>query len=115
MIKNYLFLDKHQLETEIDRFDPTFEIAESWQRLAFDFEHVKPHDITLLGHELLEMKYYLEGYSQNDAHILASKKYDYSKESREYYESLKNKLNDIKSIGSSKKTIKTKEEDLELW
>lgn len=88
LIKNYLFFDLHELYDGVRRFDVSFEIAESWRRLAFDPKNIKPHDITLLNHKLMELKLVSEGVSQDEAHIITSRKYNYSKESFDYYQSL---------------------------
>lgn len=86
LIKNYLFMDVHELSNgEFRRFDPSFSIAESWQRLADDPKRIQPHDITLLNHELSEMELVKEGYSQLDAHTITSKTYNYSRECDEFY------------------------------
>lgn len=89
MIKNFLFIDVHDLEGKIRRFDESFGIAESWRRLAFDPEHIQYHDLTLLKHELYERKLMLSGKTQEEAHTIASKKYDYTKEMTLFYEQLK--------------------------
>lgn len=88
LIKNYLFLDVHELDGGIRRFDVSFEIAESWRRLAFDSENIQPHDLTLLKHELLELRLVSEGIKQDEAHLIASQKYNYSQESFDFYQSL---------------------------
>lgn len=90
LIKTYLFLMEHTLESGRKRFDPCFEIAESWQRLAFDPQNIKPHDLTLLRHEIKEMEILntVKGISQSDAHTLATKEFNYQEESKEYYKSL---------------------------
>lgn len=83
-IKHFLFIDVHDLgEGEVRRFDPNFMIAESWQRLA-DGKPL-PHDITLIRHELLEMELMETGMTQDEAHRMASKKYNYSEEADKYY------------------------------
>jgi hypothetical protein len=84
-VKNYIFLDVHDLgDGRVDRFDSDFMMAQSWQRLV-DGKDIKKHDLTLLKHELLELEYKQQGKLHYEAHILASKKYNYSKEAREYY------------------------------
>jgi hypothetical protein len=88
LVKNYLFLDVHELADGIRRFDVSFEIAESWRRLAFDPKNIKNHDLTLLNHELLELRLVSDGIPQDEAHLIASKKYNYSRESYEFYQSL---------------------------
>jgi len=91
MVKHYLFIDEHILEGGTKRFEPCFQIAESWRRLAFDPQNIKPHDITLLRHEIAEMELVAKGMSQNDAHTQVSKTYDYRKESDDYYNALEMK------------------------
>lgn len=88
MIKHYLFIDEHNLNGKIKRFEPSFEIAESWRRLAFDKKNIKPHDIILLKHELKEMSLISQGIPQNQAHIITSKEYNYAKKSRDFYKTL---------------------------
>jgi len=52
-------------------------MAQSWQRLINgNFEE---KDIVLLKHEYAELRYMEKGYTQNEAHIKASKKYNYAK------------------------------------
>ncbi len=87
-IKQYLFMDTHNLRVGIQRFDADFMIAQSWQRLM-DGKRILPHDLTLLHHEELEMAMVKNGLSQDEAHIEASKKFNYGKEAIEYYASLK--------------------------
>lgn len=62
-------------------------IAESWTRLSNKKgpDKIQPHDITMIRHELAEIEYIIKGFPQNKAHIMASKMYDYTKESDEYY------------------------------
>lgn len=85
-IKNYLFLDEHDLGDGKRRFDPDFAIAQSWQRLLEG--RPESHDLTLLLHEIMERKMVEEGISQDDAHRLASRKYNYGEEAAVYYASL---------------------------
>ena len=83
-IKNFIFMDKHDLGgTEPCRFDPSFAMAQSWQRLIAGTP--EPHDLTMLKHEIFESELMDAGMSQYDAHIEASKKYNYTKESDNYY------------------------------
>ncbi|MBQ0037746.1 MAG: hypothetical protein KBS74_03645, partial [Clostridiales bacterium] len=86
-IKSYLFLDEHDLgDGRFAKFDSDFSIAQSWQRLINGSQ--EPHDITLLRHELLESSLVEKGFTQNEAHIIASSVYNYSKEVRDFYASL---------------------------
>ena len=87
LIKNYLFMDEHLLGDVIKKFDPSFEIAESWRRLAYAPSDIKKHDLTLIYHELLEQKYMDEGMDQDTAHKKATNRYNYQDESDAYYES----------------------------
>lgn len=87
-IKNYIFNDVHELEYNgTARFFPDFAMAESWQRLING--NIEPHDITLLKHELEEIKFVKMGKTQNEAHKLASKKYNYDKGVEEFYGKIK--------------------------
>ncbi len=83
-IKNFVFLEKHNLGNgKPEYFFPDFAMAQSWQRLIDG--HPEPHDYTLLRHEKLENELMDSGLSQSEAHIQASKKYNYTKESDDYY------------------------------
>lgn len=76
-IKNHIFIDEHDLIDGRKRFDPSYDMAQSWQRLiSGSFEE---KDIVLLKHEYAELRYMEKGLSQNEAHIKASKKYNYAK------------------------------------
>ena len=86
-VKEYLFIDEHKLPDGIRRFDPDFMIAQSWQRL--EQGNILKHDLTLLKHEELERSLMKKGLSQNDAHIEATRKYDYAGEAEKYYGNLK--------------------------
>lgn len=91
-IKSYLFEDKSLLDTDTGEwrwFDPDCAIAQSWQRLMIG-KDIKPHDKTLIEHELLEMKIKKENPNMEHwkAHEIASEKYDYPKEATEYYGNL---------------------------
>lgn len=76
-IKNHVFIQEHDLIEGKKRFDPSYDMAQSWQRLINgNFEE---KDIVLLKHEYAELRYMEKGYTQNEAHIKASKKYNYAK------------------------------------
>lgn len=78
-IKQYLFVDKHNLGyTELSRFAPDYFIAVSWQRLLTG-KDIKDADLILLNHEMYELILVENGYSQHEAHRMASKLYDYDK------------------------------------
>lgn len=91
-IKAYLFEDESLFDSDLKayrRFDPDCAIAQSWQRLMTG-KDIKPHDRTLIEHELLEMKIKRENPDMEHwkAHELATEKYDYPKEALEYYGNL---------------------------
>ena len=83
-IKNFIFYEKHDLGgKEPELFEPDFMMAESWRRLIDG--KPEPHDLTMIKHEVMEKKLMAEGMSQEEAHIKASLKHNYSKEAREDY------------------------------
>lgn len=87
-IKNYLFVEEHDLgDSGVKRFDPDYMIAESWKRLM----EGKPelHDLTLIRHEIMEKELMEQGMTQDEAHTLATAKYNYDKEANEYYDKIK--------------------------
>ena len=76
-IKNHLFKNIHDLgDGRTQRFDPDYEISETWRRLILG-KGIQPHDIILLEHELLEIDYMEKGLSQSEAHELTNQKYNY--------------------------------------
>ena len=92
-IKDYLFMDDSQFDEQTGKwkqFDPDFAIAQSWQRLT-EGKDIKPHDMTLLRHEIYEMQIKAEnpGISHSEAHKMATAKFNYTKETYEYYDNLK--------------------------
>lgn len=87
-VKDYVFIDVHDLgDGEPRRFDPSFAMSQSWQRLIDG--HPEPHDMTLIQHEVMERQLVESGMSQEEAHIITTKKYNYTKESDNYYAALK--------------------------
>ena len=76
-IKKHIFVDKHHLTGGYRKFDPSYHMAESWQRLISG--NYREEDIVLLKHEYAELRYMEKGYSQDEAHIKASKRYNYAK------------------------------------
>ena len=75
-IKNHIFVDKHKLSNGTRRFDPSYDMAQSWQRLISG--NYEEKDMILLKHEYAELRLMEKGFSQNDAHIRASKRYNYA-------------------------------------
>lgn len=84
-VKRYIFLEKHDLGgPELEYFDPSYRMAESWRRLI-DGKDIQHHDIILIKHELMERDLILKGVSQTEAHNLTSLIYNYAEESNKYY------------------------------
>ena len=84
-VKNFVFIETHDLGGKTkERFYPSYEMAQSWQRLI-EGKNIQPHDITLIKHELTELKLMKQGSSQSEAHRKAEKLYDYSGEVKNYY------------------------------
>ena len=77
-IKEHIFLDEHDLENGRMRFYASYEMAQSWQRLC-EGKSIREMDIVLLNHELLEIRYIEQGYSQSLAHKKSEEKYNYSR------------------------------------
>ena len=83
-VKDFIFYEKHDLGgSEPEYFEPDYMMAESWRRMIDG--KPEPHDITLLKHEIMEKDLMSKGMTQEEAHIEASKKYNYAKEAGEYY------------------------------
>ena len=76
-IKDQVFVKEHELLDGKHRFAPSYDMAQSWQRLINGSFEDK--DIVLLKHEYAELRYMEKGFTQNEAHIKASKKYNYAK------------------------------------
>ena len=77
-IYDHIFMTKHNFDGELKNFDPSYDMAESFRRLHAG-KNIKPHDIVLLEHERLEIEFMKRyGLTQNDAHILASREFNYA-------------------------------------
>ena len=92
-VKNYLFLEKSRYDEEtgkMEYFHPDCAIAQSWQRLMLG-KDIKPHDLTLIRHELYEMeiKTVNPGIGHQEAHTIAASRFDYGREAEAYYDHLK--------------------------
>ena len=91
-IKGYLFYKKcaEDENGEKKRFDPSFAIAQSWNRLAYEPENIKEHDRILIQHEMMELGLvFFKGYSQTEAHDITSQSFDYAGAAIRYYEKLR--------------------------
>ena len=73
-IKEYVF---NNLE-----FLPDFDQAQTWDRLRKG--NPIEADIIFIKHELMEIEYWKQGYSYDDAHKLTEKVYNYNKAIQEY-------------------------------
>lgn len=76
-IYEHVFVNEHMLGGLRKRFDPDYDMAESFRRLL-EGNDIKPHDIVMLKHEELElnlMKQYNMIYEE--AHSIANKSYNY--------------------------------------
>ena len=84
-VYDHVFENSHLFRSgEVKRFDPDYQMAQSFQRLL-QGKNIQAHDITLLRHERLEyllMKKYNMVYE--DAHSIAEKKYNYASELKEF-------------------------------
>ncbi|HFI0282902.1 TPA: minor capsid protein [Streptococcus suis] len=78
-IYDHVFENYYELEGGSKRFDPDYDMAQSWYRL-FSGKDIQKHDITLLHHELMESKLMAEGMNYDTAHKITQKKYDYLSE-----------------------------------
>ena len=76
-IKKHVFVAEHNLIDGKRRFDPDYEMAQSWQRLIDG--NIKEQDMILLKHEYAELRYMEKGLTQNVAHIKASHRYNFAK------------------------------------
>lgn len=72
----HVFENYYDLEGGKKRFDPDYDMAQSWSRL-FDGNNIQAHDITLLHHELMESKLMAKGKDYDTAHKITQEKYDY--------------------------------------
>ena len=78
-IRSHVFFRKHQLKDGYGRFDPDYDMAVAWSRLQKG--NFLSRDITLLNHELLESQIEKKyNISAEEAHIIASKTYDWAKQ-----------------------------------
>lgn len=83
-VKDFIFNEKHDLGgVEKEYFKPDYMMSESWKRLIDG--KPEPHDITLINHEIMERNLIKQGYTQAEAHIITSKKYNYDKEAKAFY------------------------------
>ena len=77
-VKAYIFEEEHSIYGHVRRFDPSFEMAQSWQRLI-DGRNIQEQDIILLKHEMMELQLVKDGIPLEVAHTQASKAFDFAK------------------------------------
>ena len=77
-IKQHVFFNKYKLDgDELQNFDPSYDMAVSWQRLI-EGRNIQEMDIVLLYHELIEHKIMTEQDAPyHTAHRQANEKYNY--------------------------------------
>lgn len=85
LVRDYIFTGYHMLSTGFSRFDPSFEMAESWRRLSSKDGKFYDHDALLIFHELYEIQLVISGETQTKAHKKATKEYNYQLESTLFY------------------------------
>lgn len=79
-IYNHIFINEYDLEDGRKRFDPSYDMAESWRRLSeIGGKNIQPHDLVMLDHELMEHDLMAKGMKYDEAHELTNKTYNYQK------------------------------------
>lgn len=85
-VYNHVFINEYELYGGTKRFEPDYDMAESFRRLR-EGKDIQEHDIILLKHEHLEYGLMNKlGISYDDAHDLAQRKYDYTTALNEFKE-----------------------------
>jgi hypothetical protein len=82
-IKNHVFFNEYDLgESEPTRFDPSYDLALSWQRLT-EGKSIQEMDLTLLHHELMEYRLMNEdGLRYREAHDKTEREHNSTKYAR---------------------------------
>ncbi len=79
-IYNHIFINEYDLEDGRKRFDPSYDMAESWRRLSeIGGNNIQPHDLVMLDHELMEHDLMAKGMRYDEAHELTNQSYNYQK------------------------------------
>lgn len=79
-IYNHIFINEYDLEDGRKRFDPSYDMAESWRRLSeIGGKNIQSHDRVMLRHELMEHDLMAKGMRYDEAHELTNKSYNYQK------------------------------------
>ena len=83
-VYDHVFINDHELYGGKRRFDPDYDMAESFRRLR-EGKNIQKHDLIMLKHERLEYELMKkEHLSYQEAHRLAEKKYNYQKALMEF-------------------------------
>lgn len=78
-VYDHVFLNEYELYAGRKRFDPDYDMAESFRRLR-DGKDIQEHDLIMLKHEHLEYGLMTKlGMTYKDAHELTQRKYNYQK------------------------------------
>lgn len=78
-IYDHVFINEYELYGGKRRFDPDYDMAESFRRLR-EGKEIQEHDLILLRHERLEYELMnKEGMTYQEAHSIAETKYNYRK------------------------------------
>lgn len=80
-VYEHMFTSKHKFEEgPIRQFDPSYDMAQSWQRLiSKDNKSIRKSDILMLEHEMFESILMKDGLTYEKAHLETSKIYDYAR------------------------------------
>ena len=83
-VYDHVFINDHELYGGKRRFDPDYDMAESFRRLR-EGKSIQEHDLIMLKHERLEYELMNKKHmSYQEAHRLAEKKYNYQKALKEF-------------------------------
>ena len=84
---NHVFIKEHDLWDGRHRFDPSYDMAESFRRLS-EGKDIQAHDLIMLKHEWMELNLMQRyGYDYDTAHEITARKYNYKAALIEWYES----------------------------
>ena len=75
-IYKHIFVDYHELNDGLKRFDADYDMSQSWDRLI-QGKKIEEHDIILLHHELRESQLMRKGYNYEEAHALTQREFNY--------------------------------------
>lgn len=73
---SHLMIERHELESGLERFAPDYEMSQSMQRLLLGRD-IQEHDRLMFPHELVESIYMARGIPQRQAHRMANMLYNY--------------------------------------